>query len=861
MNDTVLKIALAALMHDMGKMAEGGMDLSPEYVDSNQNIYQPSWDGRPSHRHALYTAAFIEHYSEHLPAVCNQSDWGDGERLDSFINLAACHHKPETPMQWCITVADRLSSGLDRDTFKDDNAVSFKDYRSTRLLSVLEALSPEPDMQTRYESSDNYKTNYPLRPLSAESIFPTDRAKQPKSTDKEEYQKLFDQFITALSNLPHAADNIRLWAEHFDSLFSTYCSQIPAARVGKVVPDVSLYDHCRTTAALAVPLYLYHQTTDTLTEKEIKKNTAEKFLLISGDFYGIQDFIFSSGGEQQRLRAKLLRGRSFAVSLFSELAADTICTALDIPFTAVFLNAAGKFHILTANTPSARQTIENEKTKLNDWLLGISYGQASLGITVTPASPAQFTNGKFTALWDSHMRNMDGRKYERLPIQQYGVVNDFLNQFNSDLNKALCPFCGKRPSSRAAEKDSWIDNKGSACTICRDHIMLGSNLVKGLSVGVFSNEIKASKRESLLAPLFDRYQIKFLNKSSSTQGADLIKLWQLQANRDGSLPNTGTLRLINGYVPVYRESDRDNISLQAIHTADDDLRTLDDIIASQDMPKTFNALAALAKEDHRGTAALGVLKADVDNLGLLMSCGMADSRITLSRMATLSRRLDQFFSLYLPYLLGSEETFQDVYTVFAGGDDLFLIGPWNKMAKLAMRLRREWGRYVSGNDQDKHLTFSAGITLHKTHVPVDRLACTAELALEAAKDNDRNSMTMFGETVKWDEFEKLQHKQRDMESWVDDGYISKAMLYRMNIFIEMAGKAKRITSENQAVHMRDMECLKWPALFKYSLERNIRKKGREREAALREVAVMAEWLEKYGSALRVPLWSHLYEQR
>lgn len=122
---------------------------------------------------------------------------------------------------------------------------------------------------------------------------------------------------------------------------------IPAARVGDVVHDVSLYDHSRTTAAFAAALYLYHQATDSLNETAIRKGETEKFLLVSGDFYGIQDFIFSASGERQTHRSKILRGRSFAVSLFSELAADMLCRELGLPSSAVVLNAAGKFHLIT----------------------------------------------------------------------------------------------------------------------------------------------------------------------------------------------------------------------------------------------------------------------------------------------------------------------------------------------------------------------------------------------------------------------------------------------------------------------------------------------------------------------------------
>ena len=137
------------------------------------------------------------------------------------------------------------------------------------------------------------------------------------SEGKEAYRSLFSSFVKDLDGLLHRSENVALWFEHFDSLMMVYTSLVPSARAGNVVPDVSLYDHCRTTAALAAALYLYHRDTDTMNEEAIKNYDEAKFLLVTGDFYGIQDFIFKGYGDTKKLRSKLLRGRSFAVSLFS----------------------------------------------------------------------------------------------------------------------------------------------------------------------------------------------------------------------------------------------------------------------------------------------------------------------------------------------------------------------------------------------------------------------------------------------------------------------------------------------------------------------------------------------------------------
>ena len=861
MGNTSLKIALAALMHDIGKFAQGGMSITKGYREDNQQLYQPfnKRAGHFSHSHALYTAAFIEQYAELLPELCTESG---GSSDESFINLAACHHKPDSVMQCCITQADRLSSGLDRAEFdRETDSIPFNQYRSTRLLSVLEALSTDRERQEKFDTKSSYRTCYALEPLSAQSIFPVKAVEAQEITKKQaetEYKQLFDQFMAELAKLPHR-ENPELWAQHFDSLLAVYCSHIPAARAGRVVPDVSLYDHLRTTAALAVPLYLYHSEQGSLSQNAIEDGSPEKFLLVSGDFYGIQDFIFSAGGEKQRLRAKLLRGRSFAVSLFSELAAETICNALDLPFTSVFLNAAGKFHILAPNHEKALEIIKKTEKSLNNWLFDISFGQASIGITVTPARPEEFQQDAFDTLWDRHLNNMDRKKYNRVQLDRYGVIGGFLNSFDNDLKDTLCPFCGKRPSVEEAEKDSWLDSEGSACAICRDHIMLGANLVRGRNIAVFRGKVNAGKKKRLLKPVYGSYQVGFHDDIPDSWQGNVIKFWKTVINEDGSLPSQGTLRLLNGYVPLFTELDKADEYVCDIVA--DELEADMDTLVRDGIPKTFNVLAAMARHSGKGTEALGVLKADVDNLGLLLSCGLPSHRFTISRMSTLSRRLDHFFSLYLPYLLKSVPEFQNIYTVFAGGDDLFLIGPWNCMAQLARQLRQDWSRYVSGNDRDGALTFSAGITLHKPHSPVDKLAHTTEEALEQAKDAGRNRVVMFGECTTWGEFSELLDKSQEIEHWVSEEYISHVMLYRFNKFIEMAGRAKKITEQGLPVHMEDMECFKWRPLFKYSLERNIKKKGEDKNKAMLEVSIMAKWLEDYGSALKVALWSLLYNQR
>ena len=886
MDETTLKIAIAAFMHDIGKFADKDVfNISDQFLIDNADLYQPHYKGNYTHRHALYTAAFIDNIEKLLPRKFNQANWG---LEDSFVNLAAGHHKPETTMQWIIAMADRISSGWDRDDFdkKYNNAVAWQNYKQTRLLPIFERLMCEEESEP--ETSDKYSYCYPLKEISPMNIFPgTKNQVHPKDnqTAIEEYRGLFLDFVDALENLLHKEENLELWFEHFDSLMMVFISAIPAARAGNVIPDVSLYDHSKITAALAVALYLYHQHTDSMTIDAIKDYDIKKFLLISGDFYGIQSFIFNDSGEAGKNRAKILRGRSFAVSLFSELAADMLCRRIGIPSASLLLNAAGKFTIIAPNTEAAKKTVVDVESRVNEWLMKISYGENAIGITFVEASPQDFVKERFIDLWDRLNKEMEKKKFQKIDIDRLGgvVAEGYLNSFHNDLAHPLCPFCGKRPSCPELEHSDFAGDTLSICKVCRDHIFLGTNLVniskknkdaekdeKRIAIANHDADIKGEK---LLEPIFGEYQVFFPDRklNEMARSGQLLKYWDISIDRKGVVARDVTARFINGYVPVYIEEDFNDDRLFEGSKSDEKKEERIDQM-KKDVLKTFEHISNKAlnhKENgggYCGIEALGILKADVDQLGLLMSCGFKKEQFTISRLATVSRQLNFYFAVYLPHLLKTDERFMDIYTVFAGGDDLFLIGPWNRIIELVDFLRESFANYVCHN---KDIHFSAGISLHKPHTPLDKLSGTAEAAIEKSKDNKKDEnkrgdqITLFSETVDWNEFARLIKIKDTLKLWRKRELIENSMIYRLNDFIRMAESEKQLLEGKGDIYIEDMECLKWHALFSYTTERNVGKglKGDEKDEMIRQFSKAAAWLGKYGGKLKIALWDVIYNYR
>jgi CRISPR-associated protein Csm1 len=386
------RIALAAFLHDLGKFAERAkIPVNQEILDANKQLYCPHRKkytddkGWFSHVHAAYTGLAMDLIEDYMPELKGVDfapfgSWKTKEADDSFINAAAMHHKPETFLQWIIATADRVASGFDREEFEEYNhgedvTETGKNHYTARQLPLFEQIRLGDDKKI---PPQQYAFRYPLKPLSPNSIFPVEAIKCEGNDDKaaqKEYNDLWQGFTEVLKLMPKShRNNWSLWLDHFETLWGVYTQAIPSATAFNIRPDVSLYDHSRVAVVLATALWRYHHErgeTGEVTAKELKTQEQswekKKFLLIQGDFFGIQDFIFASGGETNKRAAKLLRGRSFYVSLLSECAALKVLDALDLPSTSQVINAAGKFMIVAPNTPQ----LSKKCNKCNrNWIAG-----------------------------------------------------------------------------------------------------------------------------------------------------------------------------------------------------------------------------------------------------------------------------------------------------------------------------------------------------------------------------------------------------------------------------------------------------------------------------------------------------------
>ncbi|MDG4550442.1 MAG: type III-A CRISPR-associated protein Cas10/Csm1 [Candidatus Contendobacter sp.] len=890
------RVALAGLLHDLGKLAErAGLTVDSSTLEKNVHQYSPYHQTHPqdrgwfSHKHAAYTALAFDRIEFWLPQVRGETETVPfGTSIDdSLINAAARHHRPETWLQWVIATADRVASGFERSEFEKYNAApdetSFrKNHYTARLLTLFE--------QIRLDDSEEpmvFQQRYRLKPMTPAALFPvpaTDYEHDDKDRARQEYARLWEGFEQALAEIPAShREALPLWLDHFETLWACYASTIPSATAFNVKPDVSLYDHSKAVAALAVALWRYHhdQGHDPKTVRRALADRADwneqKFLLIQGDCFGIQDFIFATGGETQKRAAKLLRGRSFYVSLLSECAALRVLEALDLPGTSQIINAAGKFLIVAPNTPETIDRLAKTQQELDAWFLTHSWGQSGIGLAWEPAYCNDFLKGSSGRRPFADLIKRLFQRLEEIKLRRFDLCGaqppaplfaGYLEQFSAH---GQCQVDGRSPATRQIADGVWVS------ALAADQMAIGQSLTHRDRLLITRASLSGKALKSLATPIFG-YHIGFTAEAAETgwfgpeaRDGNLRRCWDISMPEALEQPlwNGCARRAINGYIPRFEsenawESDKYK-----------GLRDEADFDPQPGEPKTLNHLACedrWSNERQRwvGVEALMTLKGDVDNLGAIFQRGLSEP--TFARMAALSRQLNAFFAVYLPALCQSQSEFRNTYTVFAGGDDFFLIGPWHSQIQLAARMRREFARYVAGNPG---ITFSAGLTMTKPGLPIRALGELAEDALEHAKDHEtdplltpalKNAVCCFGQTVGWSIFAELLKGRDELERLAHDLKLSTGYLYGLLRLIDMAENLRSGRTDQRGKREKRMENALWHSRFVYRTRRLLeRQKGMD-EAARRRwqqeiAAIIASGIERFAGAYRIALFAYLYQQR
>ncbi|GAH48151.1 unnamed protein product, partial [marine sediment metagenome] len=264
----------------------------------------------------------------------------------------------------------------------------------------------------------------------------------------ENYKRLWYEFIKEFKELPQEDFNT-----FFNSLFSllekyTWC--IPSSTID--LPDISLFDHCKTTAAIAACLYEYHKQSDTLNDNSIKDRNIKKFILVAGDLSGIQKYIFNLSRTNVKGVSKRLRARSFYLQALTEVSMHYILEGTGLHLICNVMNAGGRFILLMPNTKKVKENLENIYREIIDWFRKTFGGELILNLNWDlELCGDDFKVEKFSDFLDKLNENIEMKKYGKLSeiIVKNGnwAENKFLLEELYKYDKGACQSCEKFPAT------------------------------------------------------------------------------------------------------------------------------------------------------------------------------------------------------------------------------------------------------------------------------------------------------------------------------------------------------------------------------------------------------------------------------
>lgn len=767
MHDWELALWLAALFHDAGKVSQ-------------------RFGGEYRQKHAAMSQDFVRSLEGYLGR----------ERAGRVADLAGAHHTtPTDRLQKLLHVADKLAS-LER--------ISETRPQMNSDQAALVSVATRAEFRTQ-RAQERY---HPLVPLDdhLSGLFPSGNAQ----VGSGQYQSLWNAFVSEMQALPPFRP---IDLHTLLSLIRKYWAFVPSATPWersalRTVPDVSLYDHTKVVTAIAACLgkmdaqSLPDDRLDTLIEQlrrfeeaDISEQIEHKeksypplALFVRLDVGGIQSFIFRIARPEADTSgvARRLRGRSFTVAMLTQALADWLVRLCDVTPANVLFCGGGVVDLLLPATEEARRQIEQAVDKINEYLLECSGGLLSLQEAQVELWAHDF--GNFGEVYARAASLLAEQKTRRAYPLMRAKLDEFFAPEQTVNN--LCPSCGITP----VEGDAL-------CPYCSEHERIGTKLPRTDTLAFVWDSAQPYSDAIAFPPM--GLQVRLLD------GNERQQLLQEPPQADTVLVR---LNQPDEFLSIRGEAD---IGFRFQFVANRVPTRAGDLIP-------FESIAQLSK----GAERLGVLKMDVDYLGAVFGMGVEPP--TISRLATLSSAFEAFFGGWLNRLCTQEsrawaDSVQNApyfapqsgvfYTLYAGGDDVFVLGPWEATIRLAMAIERDFRLFVGENP---NLTLSGGLVCVKPKFPVPRFAELAEDALARAKGahyadplQRGDHLCLFDTVVCWREAEELLEFGKDLYIAVQDKQIAKGFVYFL----------LRLHEQFFAdPHQPD---LRWIPLFHYQLARRV----------------------------------------
>lgn len=651
------------------------------------------------------------------------------EETERLLNCVRYHHKDylqkakldKNDLAYIVYEADNIASGMDR----RENEGEEKGFDpKLNLDSIFSVFYSDKEIQVANKYPLIYKDinkafNYPRKDISLAT----------NSNYEALLNKIKSHFITKDISQISINQLLQILEEGF--------SYVPSSTNRAEVCDISLYVHSKITSAVASCMKLYFDEQQIQDYKKYCFNSGNKifrnekiYLLVSGDISGIQDFIYTIPSKGA---LKTLRGRSLYIDLLLEEFIDEYLEQIGLSRANVLYSGGGHFYILAPNIEDIKKSIDKLQAKMNRWLmeniginLYLAIGTAECSANNLMKSEAQ---GNLFAIVNKKLKDDKTIRYSK--------DEDFLEHiFNvekeKDTAKKECNIC----HNLVDKLWKYNSDEEIACEFCLNLYKLGQDILTQDLVFVISEE-KIDGGIKIFGKDKDLYMYAVNIEDIDMFKGKILRIY----SKNNLLENDLAIRL---YLADYSAKNEN-----------DEVMTFDDLAKSS------------CKID-KGIKRLGVLRLDVDDLGIAFSSGFVSDKdkiednlryATLSRYADLSKDISMFFKVAINKICAGdligcvdfeEKAFnilgiakaqkRKVNIIYAGGDDLFLVGAWDEVLEVAIDINRAFKQFTNGR-----LTLSAGMAMFSPAYPISKMAEIAGLLVQMSKNRkDKNSIALFG---------------------------------------------------------------------------------------------------------------------
>lgn len=648
------------------------------------------------------------------------------EETERLLNCVRYHHKDylqkakldKNDLAYIVYEADNIASGMDR----RENEGEEKGFDpKLNLDSIFSVFYSDKEIQVANKYPLIYKDinkafNYPRKDISLAT----------NSNYEALLNKIKSHFITKDISQISINQLLQILEEGF--------SYVPSSTNRAEVCDISLYVHSKITSAVASCMKLYFDEQQIQDYKKYCFNSGNKifrnekiYLLVSGDISGIQDFIYTIPSKGA---LKTLRGRSLYIDLLLEEFIDEYLEQIGLSRANVLYSGGGHFYILAPNIEDIKKSIDKLQAKMNRWLM------ENIGINLYLAIGTAECSAN-NLMKSEAQGNLFAKKLKDDKTIRYSKDEDFLEHiFNvekeKDTAKKECNIC----HNLVDKLWKYNSDEEIACEFCLNLYKLGQDILTQDLVFVISEE-KIDGGIKIFGKDKDLYMYAVNIEDIDMFKGKILRIY----SKNNLLENDLAIRL---YLADYSAKNEN-----------DEVMTFDDLAKSS------------CKID-KGIKRLGVLRLDVDDLGIAFSSGFVSDKdkiednlryATLSRYADLSKDISMFFKVAINKICAGdligcvdfeEKAFnilgiakaqkRKVNIIYAGGDDLFLVGAWDEVLEVAIDINRAFKQFTNGR-----LTLSAGMAMFSPTYPISKMAEIAGLLVQMSKNRkDKNSIALFG---------------------------------------------------------------------------------------------------------------------